>query len=413
MSRLTNISLSVLSTVLLLVLGCSDASSDQEKKSSDQENKSERKQLGSVSIVSPINPKIKSTDGIALVNGVVIRRSDYDRWVLLRARIFCAEKGLDLGKRNEKLDGYIWNTREQALLDLIRRELIRQACEKRPIVVSNTVLVATQKRFMKFIRRPKDTFDTYVMKLPGDEGEELRKQIYCDARDEVFLKSWATNDIEHVSVTEVSNRIAFVQNYNRSVDERNAASKKRAAAAKAEILAGASFYSVTTNRADIFFDQARFWDVVELGDFEPSEDIFKFLTTAKAGDISDPLDFDDGIGLVGVLQKEDEPQEEGKVSEYYTLVRCMFNGYDPIEESDDFESVRESLLETKVTDARQALVTELFNAAKIEYPFGNKLFARKKIKKARMDKSLKKVKDPKKRKPKRIQPPGSPPAKGK
>lgn len=236
---------------------------------------------------------------------------------------------------------------------------------------------------MKRIRHPNESFDAYVGKLPEEEGEELRKQVFCDARDEVFLRNWVTNDIEYVSATEVSNHIASVQHYNERVVALNSESKKRAAAAKAEILAGASFYEVATNRTDIFLEDARFWDVVEIGEFEPDEDIFKFLASAKAGDISDPLDLDDGIGIVGVLQKEQEKQEDGTVSDLYTLVRCMFNGYDAIEESDDVESVRKLLLERKMNDAKQALLTELFTTAKIEYPFGNKLFLKKKVKRTK------------------------------
>lgn len=394
MSVFKAIFLLFLGAVILTVSGCNDA---KEGQLPDQRAKAP-------SVVSPINPKIKSSESIAIVNGAAIRRDDYDRWIVLRARDFCVANGLDLQKRSEKLDQYIWSTRDVALTDMIRRELIRQECEKKPIVVSNKVLVATQRRFMKRIRRPKESFEEYVKELPEDQGEELRKQVFCDARDEVFLKNWATNDIEHVSAVEVSNRISFVQKYNKEIEELNADSKRRAAAAKAEILAGASFCQVATNRADIFIDQAELWDIAEIGEFEPEEDIFKFLTTAKQGDISDPLDFDDGIGLVGVLLKEKEEQDDGTGSELFTLVRCMFNGYDPIEESDDFETVRRSLLEDRVKAAREALVTELFKSAKIEFPFGKKLFAKKKAKGA--NKPKKKQPAQKKKKSGRLPSPG-------
>ena len=402
MRTLKNVTLFSLGVAILAISGCNDASPAQ-----DEQNQGlEKKAATPASVISPVNPKIEPSESIAIVNGVPIRRSDYDRWVVLRARAYCDVNGLDFQKRSEKLDGYIWTTRGAALTDLIRRELIRQECEKKPVTVSSNVLVATQRRFMKHMRRPKVSFDVYVETLPQNEGEELAKQVYCDARDEVFLKNWATNDISSVSALEVSNRIAFVQNYNKGVEERNADSKKRAAAAKAEILAGASFCQVATNRADIFIDQAEFWDIVEIGDFEPEEDIFKFLASAKKGDISDPLDFDDGIGLVGVLNKEKEVQDDGVVSEQFTLVRCMFNGYDPIEESEDFETVRRSLLEEKVEKARQALVAELFKSAKIEYPFGKKLFLKKNAKgvnKARKKQNPQKKNE--KKKPVRVLPP--------
>ena len=284
MRTFTHIFVALLGMIILISSGCGDgASHPDEKRESSIEQKRRSTELGVV--LSPLNPIIKLEESIATVNGVQIKREDYDRWLVLRARDYCVANKLNFSKRNKKMQEYIWDTRAVALKDLIRRELCREEFERRSLVVSNDVLVAFQKRFMKRIRRPKESFDEYVRKLPRLDGEELRRQVFADARDEVLLRSWATNGMMSVSALEVTNHIAYVKNYNKAVEAKNADSKKRAAAAKAEILAGASFCQVATNRADIFIDQAEFWDLAEIDEFEPDEDIFKFLASAKQGDI--------------------------------------------------------------------------------------------------------------------------------
>ena len=54
-----------------------------------------------------------------------------------------------------------------------------------------------------------------------------------------------------------------------------------------------------------------FRDTVRLMTIRTAPDMFKFLATAKTGDISDPLDLDDGIGIVGVLDRSPgEPPDD-------------------------------------------------------------------------------------------------------
>lgn len=329
----------------------------------------------SVVFKSPVNPKVKPEDVIVVVNGAPITRAEYDRWVGLRTRVYCMAKKLDPTKSDRNVDFYNNATKDLALIDLVARELIRQRCEKEAIVLPEKVVKAGQLKFMKDINKAKVSFEDYLKTIPAVEAEEIRRQVVADVRSDYYLEQWATNDFKTVTGLEVSNRIEFVQNYQKTVDARNAESRRKAAEAKAEIIAGASFYSVTTNRAEIFKEDGKMWDVVELEDLEPDDDLFRFLATAKQGDISDPLDLEDGIGIVGVLLKEPGEAVDGKTPpDQYTLVRCMFNGYDEMDEPEDFEAMRKLLLERKQTETRKSLMEELFKDAKIEAPFGDKLF---------------------------------------
>ena len=366
--------LTFVSAAALFVAGCSD---DADKPAAAGKTASAPR---TVVFKSPLNPAIKPEAAIAVVNGTAITRADYDRWIALRTRVYCLANGIDPYKADKKVAKYNSTNANLAFIDIVRRELIRQECEKKGITASESDIKIMQKRFMKGIKKQNEPFDAYCASLPQSEGDEIRRQVMADALGETYLTKWATNDIHHVSAQEVSNRLEYVENYQKSVDKMNEEAKKRAAEAKAEILAGASFYSVTTNRAEIFKDEGKEWDVFELDEFEPEDDMFKFLATAKTGDISDPLDLDDGIGIVGVLDRSpgEPPDDTTPAPDQYTLVRCMFNAYEPLDEPEDFEGMRKFLLDQKVSDAREAMMKELFASAQIQMPFGRRLFAQAK-----------------------------------
>lgn len=387
MKKFHNLSLAVALSAFALLCGCSEEADTKANVQAEKNAAVKRQDCPAVvspvagdarAVVfrSPVNPAVKPETAIATVNGVPITRADYDRSVGLRTRIYCIAKKLDPTKRNKDVDAYNNTTKEVALVELVISEMIRQRCEKEGLTVPEEAMLAGQKKFMSDIRRGKTPFEKYAETLPPADGEELRRHVAAYSRSEFYLEHWATNDFRTVSDSEVSNRLEFVSNYQKTVDSRNEEAKRKAAAAKAEILAGASFYSVTTNRAEIFKADGEMWDVVELEDLEPDDDLLKFLLTAKQGDISDPIDMDDGIGIVGVLLKEKgEPVDGKEPPDQYTLVRCMFNAYEEMDEPEDFEGMRKLLLERKQEQARQALVADLFKNADIKYPLGKKLFA--------------------------------------
>ena len=248
--------LTFVSAAALFVAGCSD---DADKPAAAGKTASAPR---TVVFKSPLNPAIKPEAAIAVVNGTAITRADYDRWIALRTRVYCLANGIDPYKPDKKVAKYNSANANLAFIDIVRRELIRQECEKKGITASESDIKIMQKRFMKGIKKQNEPFDAYCASLPQSEGDEIRRQVMADALGETYLTKWATNDIHHVSAQEVSNRLEYVENYQKSVDKMNEEAKKRAAEAKAEILAGASFYSVTTNRAEIFKDEGKEWDVL-------------------------------------------------------------------------------------------------------------------------------------------------------
>ena len=336
------------------------------------------KDTKSVAVKRILNPSVRTNDVIACINGVGVTAGDYDNWIWVQKLAYCLGRGLDPTKVNQKSEAYISGKKVVFLNDLVRREVLRQACEKQGIVPPKKYVSEARAHFMSSIRKPKGSFEQFADTLPEPQRTVLIRQVESDARNTYFLEQSSTNDLRNVSDKELSDFIEKVNKYNEEVEAMNVKAVSKAAAAKAEILAGNTFYSVTTNRAEIFQDQGKYWDTVELSDLDPDEELFRFLCSAKEGDISDPLNLDDCIAIVGVLAKEPPTVHEGvEIGEQYSLVRCAFNAYEEADEPvHDPKKMRQSLLDQRVAEAREALMNKVLDDVKIEYPFGNKLFSR-------------------------------------
>lgn len=382
----SRIILTVLLSVSCLLVGCTDDS--QSDKRGVVGEKAQNKAKSSLTRVkylpSPINPTFKPRDVILRVNGKDITRAQYDLFFRTREKSFRRANMGALGEKDDKVRRYMASCRHELIGVFIRRELLRQAATKKGLKPTDEMFSAVANRFMRYIRATSHNLDGALASVfTPEESAFLRDGMECDALGEVYLRSWSTNDLDHVSDVEASNRVARILAVNEKTRALNAEARRKAAAAKAEILAGAGFYEVTTNRCELMPEQGKEWETFELGELEPTEDLCKFLTTANQGDISDPLDFDDGIGIVGVVVKEMGEAPEGYIpAEQYTLVRCLFRAYDLLDVPEDLDEVRQQILDERRSAARIALGEELMKTAVIEYPSGEEIF-RKKEKRAK------------------------------
>lgn len=370
----------------ICLAGCTEENrGDDVALSKGDANPKTHAKVGGNFIASPISPSIKPQDSILRVNGTDITRAQYDMFFRIREKVFRRANGIAMGAKDDKVRRYMASCRNDIIGIFIRRTLLQQAAEKKGLKVTDAMFSRLASVFLRYVKAGGQDLDVAMAKfLTPEEAAFNRKGIEIDALGEVYLRSWSTNDLEHVSDVEVTNRIAKIKAINEKTTRLNDEARRKAAEAKAEILAGGSFYEVTTNRCDLSPEQGREWDTYELGELEPEDPLFRFLAGAKQGDISDPMDFDDGIGIVGVVLKEMGEAPEGYTpAEQFTLVRCLFRAYDPIEESDDASEVRRIILDERRSQARLVLGDELMKSAKIEYPSGENIFRKKTAKKSK------------------------------
>ena len=103
---------------------------------------------------------------------------------------------------------------------------------------------------------------------------------------------------------------------------------------------------------------------------EENQQLRDWLKTANAGDISGPIDLDDGIAIVKVVDKWKEPQGQGhEPVDEFELVRCTFKAYQyTLVETE--EEIRKQYRIELERNLMSQLGERLWKNAVIEFPNG-------------------------------------------
>lgn len=329
---------------------------------------------------------LAATAVVIKVNGQPITQADYRKWFKLRDRIYRAMQRLSPTEKNDKTAAFARDSRQHVLFELIRRELMRQEAERLGVVVDEKRIRRLEKEFMEAIHRPKEPFSSIGKYFEEPWGTALRESIFKDARESATLEKSTTNNLVSVTDEEVDRYIKYIKEWNKEAEAKNKVQREKALKAKHDILNGGYFYAITTNRADLAKEDGLDWQTVELGEFQADEPLAKWLMTAKPGDISDPIDMEDGLAIVGLkaAYMGDAPPDSPPAMQY-ELVRCTFYAYDKYDEPEDRAEFARDVVKERRKVALEALGKRLWDSAKIEFPYGVKIFkprAKKKVKKA-------------------------------
>jgi len=338
----------------------------------------------------PIVDSLAPTSVIARVNGEDITQGEFKTWEKARTGAWAMARGWKPNIDNEETKKFRANGRMRALGELVKHKLIGQYAVKEGITVTEEGLSRQKSSFLQSINKRKSDFDKVIASFGKSEGESLREIIRGDALTMAVLEHSTSNNLNTVTEEEYTNRIEFVRQWNARADMTNAAVRARAAQAKAEILGGAYFADVAKKYADFLPEQGVAWDTFYLDEFDGDNPLGQWLARSDTGDISDPIDLEDGISIVGLKMKYISPlSESNKPPVYaYEVVRCPFYAYERIDDlGEDRKLVLDDIIEKRREFAMKELHDKLVENASIEFPCGNNLFyppqkAKKKAKKA-------------------------------
>ena len=334
---------------------------------------------------------LPATAVVIRVNGQPITQGDYRKWFRLRDRIYRVMQRFSPTEKNDKTASFARDSRRHVPVELIRRELMRQEAERLGVEVDEPRIRRVEKEFMEAIRRPKEPFSAIGKYFEEPLATALRESILKDARESATLEKSTTNNLVSVTDEEVDHYIKYIKEWNKEAEAKNKVQREKALKAKHDILNGGYFYDITTNRADLAKEDGRDWQTVELGEFQADEPLAKWLMTAKPGDISDPIDLEDGLAIVGLkaAYMGDAPPDSPPAMQY-ELVRCTFYAYDKYDEPEDRAEFARDVVKERRKVALEALGKRLWESAKLEFPLGGKIFKHKAKKKPLPKKNAKK-----------------------
>lgn len=318
-------------------------------------------------------------DVVVRVNGVDITKKDFLVRRGLNEKIYRLRNKIELGTKNRKAKSYI-QTMEKSIPDeYIRHELVRQAADEAGITVPEKRLKSEYKKFLNYIGRPKDSMEKVVALIGKDEGRVLVDFMREGIRAELLRDTLATNGYYTVTDEMVSNHLARIVAWNKNADRLNEKARKKADQFREKVLNGGDFKELGKKTAQIHPEYAEEWDSFQLMEFsEENQQLRDWLATANAGDISGPIDLDDGIAIVKVVDKWKEPQGEGNEPvDEFQLVRCTFTAYQyTLVETED--EIRRQYLAELEKNLMGQLGDRLWANAVIEFPNGKDFWGKAK-----------------------------------
>jgi len=356
--------------IAFVMVSCSPEGSGTQRKSGTQ------KPGRYVADVSKSIESMKPSDVIFEVNGQKICKSDFSKAQRFYETVFRIVRGVRPGKEQEAAEDYAWRNEQRVLPMLMQRAVFGQTAKERGVSVTPDEVELCAKPYLAKWNMDDVTLSGLKKKLGEEEGTRVIEYFTAEALNDKVVRALARDGWYHVSDEEVTNELARVRTFNETANRMNARARETLLKAKKEILDGGIFSQVTKKYGEYCPEQGKEWITVQLEELnaEGEKGLREWLKNAEMGDISDPIDFDDGVSIVGVVRKGEGEAPEGVVGPtLYTLVRCTMLARNNMEVP-TADEVRKAVLEFKRGEARREVFTNLYHAATIEFPNGTNFF---------------------------------------
>lgn len=317
-------------------------------------------------------------DVMVAINGVELRKRDYDALYRLKNRLYRIKNHIPLDEDSKRADGYSRSWQQSYPDEMIRRELMRQAAEKRGIRPDAKKLAKRQAELLDFLKVKKGTtLDDVVRRVGGAEAELLLKRLEWDVTDVMLQDAVATNDLYEVEPTVVSNMMARIDKANAKAEKKNEKGRRLLLEMRGKVLSGGDFVELAKKYCELRPQDAESWESFELGELPDDSPFRAWLSTAKEGDVSELLDFDDGVAIAKVVRKSlgDAPPGMGKPV-VYEVVRCLRYFYESYPNG-GYKAVRRRILNERRAAVQKELGSELFESAVIVFPHSYRYFETK------------------------------------
>ena len=316
-------------------------------------------------------------DVIVRVNGKEITKRDFQVRRSLHEKVYRLHNNYELAGKNKRVRNHIRAIEGGIPDEYIRHELYRQAADAEGVAVPEKLLNSEFKKFLQHIGKPKASKEDVAAMLGKEEFGVLMAFMRDAIRAEILRDKLATNGYYVVSDEMVSNHLDKISRWNANAKRLNDKARTKALNFKKKVLAGADFAELGQKTAQIRPEYAKEWDSIQIMELnEDAAELRDWLKAANVGDISDPLDFDDGIAIVKVLDKTQAPVPKGAPPAFdYSLARCTFKAYQFTQEETADEVRRNFRIELQ-NALMQKLGEKLWKAAVIEFPNGVDFFGK-------------------------------------
>lgn len=320
------------------------------------------------------------SDVIFKANGVKICKSDYDIFQKLNEKVYRIAKKYPLSGRCEDAERFTVSTEQGVPSLLLKMELTRQAAIRYGIQLGEAAISSAWEEFAKNIGREGRSLNEVVDEIGLPVAKLLSDMINSELYTSKLVELPEFGNDFTVSEAEVDQRMKFVEDFSSRAEENNEKARKVLLEARKRILGGEKFAAVAKELSEVRPNDGKEWQTLMLGELADGpqgqvNQLKKWLQTAKVGDISGPMEMDDGISIVGVVAIFDGEVPKGMKSQpNYQLVRCT-RYYREKAIAHDRKETRKLLVKEKRHLAIGRLGEKLFNESVIEFPHGTNFYA--------------------------------------
>ena len=320
--------------------------------------------------------QMKPRDVIFKINGEKVTKADYVDLLDLRCALFKIGAGIPISHaHDDRVEEFRASRASGVVPELIHRTLFRQYAEKNGIIPTKEEVDKATEKFASVLKLRVSDLPLIAKEIGGNAGRGFAKIPYVDAQDAALRQSVSEGDINLVTDEEIAKREAFVKKFDENAEMENKKSRAALLEARAKILGGEDFREVTKRYAKVHPEYGEKWGEFEIGEIPEDSDLRKWLVTAKVGDVSEPIDMEDGIAIVKVLsKKKGEAPKNVEAPDVYVLARCTAYAFEFMRHQERPELIRQ-LKVWKHEEAQKQLGKMLMGAAVIECPHGTNFFA--------------------------------------
>lgn len=317
-------------------------------------------------------------DVIFRVNGEKVTKRDFLDLQRLQDRMYRLQNGIPFEEASAKVEWHVKANEQRVPEQLMKEVLVRQEARRLGLKPTAAEVTNYAAPVLDNLKTSSLGVDGTARRIGGREGLFFVRLLKFGVLQDKLLQMSDVDNLMSVTAQEITNRIEFVRTFNANADKMNRLAREKLLAAKKEILSGAKFREVAKRDAEVHPEYGEKWATVELGELtgEREQELKKWLRTAKVGDISSPMDLDDGLAVIGLVWKgEGEVPANMQPPMLYTLVRCTMYAREHLPDLTPAET-EVQLREWKRKEALRALGKRLMDGAALEFPNGTNFFAR-------------------------------------
>ncbi len=308
-------------------------------------------------------PDMLPEDVIVSVNGVTLTRQKFDEMLDRMADSYRASNpsGTQLDVKSYR------QYKSQFLIgDFVSKQILLQEAKRRGLKPAPQHLAAMEDLLAKRAKRDGKTTEEFLRSL-GPAAEEIRNDVAEQALI-LTLRQEEFGDRLQITEADLNKEKDRVEKYNRMCEQTNAVVMAKAIAICKRLRSGEDFFAVAEEESQDTVSVKGVWGEFVRGEIKNAQ-LRHAAFTLPVGAVSDPIDTDDGLVIIKVLERAGIDATVASVAATVKLGRILLQNGE-LEQVKNDKVLRKELESKRLGELQKDWLAALRNKMRLEYPNG-------------------------------------------